>query len=113
MIGLKLKVREGEVRATVRSGAKKGAVKAMEAVLADSRQRVPVKTGRLRDSGHVRAGDSGAEVRYSCPYAVYVHEMDMHHEHGEKKFLENALEEELQKGTLMESMREAVRRELS
>lgn len=62
-------------------------------ILARSSELVPVKTGRLRDSGKVVRNSIGTySVVYDCDYAVFVHEIvDYHHDFPtQSKFLEDA-----------------------
>jgi len=46
-------------------------------ILEDARTRVPVETGKLRDSGYIRKSGSGVDVEFvigfTVPYASYVH----------------------------------------
>lgn len=70
-----------------------------QAVLRRSNFYCPVDTGVLRRSGEVvKRGGKGLqryEVRYTAPYAIYVHE-DMTKKHAEPtqaKFLERAVQE--------------------
>lgn len=79
----------------VTAAVKRGTLKAARALLADSREIVPVDTGRLYRSGRARhqkvtrdemgflRGTDGrftskstfsADVTYNTPYAIYVHE---------------------------------------
>ena len=71
-----------------------------EIIMTDAKNRTPVLTGALRESGHVeepKVTDSEISVRLAfggpaAPYAVYVHERQgLHHPVGEAKFLENAV----------------------
>lgn len=67
-----------------------------ERVMADAKRRTPVRTGTLRNSGHVKeANASGFELVYggpAAPYALYVHEnLKARHRVGEAKFLEKAM----------------------
>lgn len=66
--------------------------------LAETRRRVPVDTGRLRDSGFVatfrRNTVTSVEIAYDTPYAVYVHEdLEAYHPNGQAKFVESVLKE--------------------
>ena len=46
-----------------------------EEVLAEATKLVPVKTGNLRDSGHIHPAPGGGRVvRYDAKYALIVHE---------------------------------------
>lgn len=67
-----------------------------ERVIEEAKRRTPVRTGTLRNSGHVRSADkSGFLVGFggpAAPYAVYVHEnLKARHRVGEAKFLEKAM----------------------
>jgi hypothetical protein len=67
-----------------------------EIVLGEAQRRAPVKEGTLRGSGQselVVEGD-GAHVliSFNTPYAARQHEeTEWQHEHGEAKYLENAI----------------------
>jgi hypothetical protein len=57
-------------------------------LLERTKQVVPVKTGALRDSGHVVDSGDGAAVRFDAPHALFVHEdLSKHHQTGQAKFL--------------------------
>lgn len=72
-----------------------------------AKERVPVEEGKhakhpgeLRDSGRVTMVESGTKVTavisFDTPYAVYQHEdLELHHEHGQSKYLESVLNEEM------------------
>jgi hypothetical protein len=52
----------------------------------------PVETGRLVGSGAVHVDGDQASVTFDGPYARYQHErFDLHHEHGQAKFLEEPM----------------------
>ncbi|MEM4167752.1 MAG: HK97 gp10 family phage protein [Candidatus Caldarchaeum sp.] len=65
-------------------------------ILEDAKRRTPVRTGALRNSGHIRSLD---EDRFliafggpAAPYAYYVHEnLKARHRVGEAKYLEKAM----------------------
>lgn len=62
----------------------------------DAKGRTPVRTGTLRNSGHVRSADEhGFTVAFggpAAPYAYYVHEnLKARHRVGEAKYLEKAM----------------------
>lgn len=64
-----------------------GCQEAAEELLAATRPRVPVDTGALRDSGRAEDG----WIIFDAPHAAIVHErLDLKHDAGEAKFLENA-----------------------
>lgn len=76
------------VAARMVSGAKRARQKAAIFLLAKTIPRVPIDTGRLRNSGQAEDG----VVSFNTDYAIYVHEiLENHHPIGEAKFLENAL----------------------
>lgn len=67
-----------------------------EIVLGEGQRRAPVKEATLRGSGQSElvVDGSGANVliSFNTPYAARQHEeMEWQHEHGEAKYLENAL----------------------
>ncbi|PPF18269.1 hypothetical protein C5B92_07070 [Rathayibacter sp. AY1A4] len=76
----------------VEKAAQDGIEKAARETLARARERVPVRTGRLKRSGRVVADDLTATVRFTAPYSFLVHErLDFQHpKGGQAKFLENA-----------------------
>jgi hypothetical protein len=75
-----------------------------ERLLAEAQARVPVKTGALRDSGHVEMRDDGAghltaTIAFGneqVDYAVEVHENleARHTDGGQSKYLESVINEE-------------------
>lgn len=92
------------VRVTVNTGALAAAgmdLTALSRQLADmitedAKGRTPVRTGTLRNSGHVRSADAhGFVVAFggpAAPYAFYVHEnLRARHRVGEAKYLEKAM----------------------
>ena len=84
----------GAAAAAVQQGAVDGLKAAAELVL--TRAQVPVLSGRLRRSGKVTVDPATLEVAISfdTDYAVVQHEdMSQHHDGGEAKFLENAINE--------------------
>lgn len=65
------------------------------AIMADARDRAPVgETGELRDSGYVTEPDGPhVEAGFGANHAIIVHERtDLHHDDGEAKFLERAID---------------------
>jgi hypothetical protein len=61
------------------------------AIAGDAVLRCPVQTGELRESVFIQPTQDGAEVGFSAPHALYVHErLDLEHDEGEAKFLEHA-----------------------
>ncbi len=78
-----------KIRAAVRKGVRSGLPEALSLLRERSQELVPVRTGALRASCRVSAGDTGGTVSYDTPYAVQVHEdMTAHHPSGQAKFLE-------------------------
>lgn len=58
-------------------------------ILDDSQSLVPVLSGNLKSSGKVNRLKNGAEIEYTAPYAVDVHEnLSVPHDDGQAKFLE-------------------------
>ena len=74
---MKLKLHPEAARAHVRSGGERGVKAAADLLMAASRERVPVDSGRLRSSGSVQAQGLSARVAYNTPYAAAVHETQM------------------------------------
>ena len=100
-------------RTRIRLAGRNGAIKGMQKVLQLAKEKVPVDTGRLRDSGHLEETRDGAEAVFDAPYALYVHEMDLHHERGERKYLENALMEQAGSGEMLRAVEDSIREELT
>lgn len=70
------------------SGAKRARQHGAIFLLSRTIPRVPLDTGRLRNSGQAVDG----VVSFNTDYAIYVHEiLENHHPIGEAKFLENAV----------------------
>ena len=80
------------------SALAKGLTRACEEIITDAKEHyVPVDTGALKNSGHVKPPRvEGDRVIVECgfggaaaPYAIYVHEdLSAHHPVGEAKYLE-------------------------
>ena len=69
----------------------------MEHIHGVSAPLVPVETGRLVGSGAVHVDGDTAALTYDGPYARYQHErLDLRHEHGQAKFLEQPITTEAQ-----------------
>jgi hypothetical protein len=65
---------------------------AMEHIRGVAAELTPVETGRLVGSASVHVEGDTATVTYDGPYARYQHErLDLHHEHGQAKFLEQPM----------------------
>ncbi|MCK8675127.1 minor capsid protein [Rhodococcus sp. HM1] len=81
-----------QARARILEAAQRGLEDAAEVVKQESIQRTPKETGELRNDCSIASGHLEAVVFYSLVYAIAQHEgVGFHHEHGEAKFLENAL----------------------
>lgn len=100
-------------RTRIRLAGRNGAVQGMQKVLQLAQEKVPVDTGNLRDSGHLEETRDGAVAVFDAPYALYVHEMDLHHERGERKYLENALMEQAGSGEMLRAVEDSIREELT
>lgn len=65
-----------------------------EHIMGQAKQLTPVKTGRLRASGHVKPPETSGttvtvELAFGTDYAIYVHEIEgRNHPVGQAKFLE-------------------------
>lgn len=60
---------------------------ALQITLEDAKERVPVDTGELKDSGKVKNNS----IVFEAPYAAKIHEdLTQQHSKGEAKFLEKA-----------------------
>ncbi|WP_371053657.1 HK97 gp10 family phage protein [Rhodococcus gordoniae] len=78
--------------AAIRAAAQRGLDDAAEVIKQEAIERTPKETGALRNDCTTHSGDLEAAVSYSLPYAVRQHEeLGYRHEHGEAKFLENAV----------------------
>lgn len=76
------------VEARMTEGTKRARQKAAIFLLSRTIPRVPIDTGRLRNSGQAVDG----VVSFNTDYAIYVHEiLENRHPVGEAKFLENAV----------------------
>lgn len=65
---------------------------AMEHVRGVAAELTPVETGRLVGSATVHVDGDTASITYDGPYARYQHErLDLRHEHGQAKFLEQPM----------------------
>lgn len=63
-----------------------------EDILRRSQRITPLRTGRLIASGRAEVDGNRAIVRYTAPYALYVHEdTRAHHANGQAKYLATAL----------------------
>jgi hypothetical protein len=74
----------------------------MEHIRAEAVALTPVETGRLAGSATVHldvtTADPQASITYDGPYARYQHErLDLRHEHGQAKYLEQPLVTEADK----------------
>jgi len=85
-----------------RKQAADGLYKVGEEMMAESKERVPIDTGNLKNSGHVTQPDANAReievtLGYGGPavdYALTVHEdLDAFHTVGEAKYLESVVRE--------------------
>ena len=112
MIQIRWKEAPG-ARKQIRLAGRNGAIQGMRQVLQLAKEKVPVDTGRLRDSGHLEETRDGAWAVFDAPYALYVHEMDLHHERGERKYLENALMEQAGSGEMLRAVEDSIREELT
>jgi hypothetical protein len=82
--------------------ARRTAIKAVgdfgQHVIGDGQERAPVKTGALKASGTAQPATASGDLitldmGFNTDYAAAVHErLESHHDQGEAKFLENALE---------------------
>jgi hypothetical protein len=71
----------------------------------------PVETGRLAGTAAVHVDGDTASITYDGPYARYQHErLDLRHEHGQAKFLEQPLatEKDTALGIVAEQIRQAL-----
>lgn len=89
----RLKLNAAAITKAQRKGVNRGGRKAVEYLLAESREEVPHEEGTLERSGTASWDDSqmrGA-VSYDTPYAIPQHErLDLRHDDGRKaKYLED------------------------
>lgn len=64
-------------------------------IMRDSTDRAPTSSGQLRDSAYVTEPDGAhVEAGYGVHYALVQHERtDLHHDDGESKFLQKAIDD--------------------
>lgn len=80
---MKVNLRPEAARQLIMARAEDGISAGAQVLLEAAKQRCPVKTGQLRESGSARARGNAAAVIFSAPYAACVHEKG-------SKFLEAA-----------------------
>lgn len=81
--------------------------KALEHVRGIAVAQTPIETGDLAAGAHVVLEGDGGYVSYKSPYAHRQHEeVTWHHEHGNAKFLENAVVSEA--GTALQILGDAI-----
>jgi hypothetical protein len=80
----------GAIKIVSRSG-QAGLLDIMSKVLDASQAQVPLDTGDLRESGHLRVTSAGVQIAYSDPKALDQHEnLEYKHTDGRKaKYLED------------------------
>ena len=67
-----------------------------QAILGRATELCPIETGALRASGTLLVYDNYIVIYFDCPYATYVHDnLNNHHNVGQAKFLEVAMQEML------------------
>lgn len=65
-----------------------------EDIFTETQVQVPVKTGFLKGSGEVALKGDMVEIKYTAPYAIYVHEiLSNYHPNGKAKFVEDPMTE--------------------
>lgn len=76
-----------------------------EAILEESKNRCPVDTGNLKNSGYVKESEKGFEVGFSAPYAQYVDKMPQMYfnraGHGGKAHFFTGVVQEAMQGTVL------------
>jgi hypothetical protein len=108
----KLISRKDLAKSLARAAAAKGLNKAGQLLKSKSMPLVPIDTGDLRGSGNVREASPAeleAQVGYSTPYAVAVHE-DLAANHpngGQAKYLEEPAREH--EGTMLSIISDALK----
>ena len=66
-------------------------------VVKEAQRRCPVDTGYLRDNWILKNSRGVWSIAFTADYAIYVHErLDVKHDVGEAKFLENAWHAKIQ-----------------
>lgn len=97
--------------AAVEKAAPVALAQGAEHIRAKAVELTPVETGVLAGSAEVNVENDRASITYPGPYARYQHErLDLHHEHGQAKFLEQPLATE--KDTALGIVAEQIRRAL-
>lgn len=88
-----LEVQGGEITSKVRSALYEAAIDIERTAI----KRTPKKTGNLRNSYHTFPTKNGATIENTADYALYVHEnMEAHHKTGQAKFLETAIDDNIE-----------------
>lgn len=88
-----------------RAAARQALLEVANQTIGDSHQLCPVDTGALQSSATVgdlkeSANSMSVEIGHNVNYAAAVHErLDVHHGHGQAKFLETAMRENAPKLT--------------
>ena len=95
------------VEKNIVAAVKRGVMLAAEQTLGDAQEMTPVATGTLAASANrkevvVSKREVSCEIGFNTNYAVYVHEdLTVHHESpGRAKFLEIAMRENAERGTV-------------
>ena len=88
----------GQLLDRVDAAAPEALGEAMEHIRGVAAELTPVETGRLVGSAAVHVEGDEASITYDGPYARFQHErLDLRHEHGQAKFLEQPMHSEAQK----------------
>ena len=95
----------------IQNRARAGLREAALVVRKRSQELTPVDTGHLKASAYTEAYNMpegpAAEIGYTAGYAVFVHEIEKHHNVGQWKFLETALKQKRQE--ILEIIRKRAR----
>lgn len=101
----------GRVRRAPEQVQDEALAQAMEHIRQVAVSLTPVETGRLAGSAAVHVEGNEASISFEGPYARYQHErLDLHHEHGQAKYLEQPMRTEKDKALGIITQR--VRRDL-
>lgn len=85
----------GRLATDGRAAVKQEMGRQAHALLLEAQRRVPVRTGKLRDSGRVREWKNGWNVIFEAEYAQFQHDnlRFRHRRGGQAKFLEGPFEQ--------------------
>ncbi len=97
-IEYKFELNVGELVARIDGVTPEALGQAAEHIRQVAAELTPIDTGHLVGSAHVEIDHDQAAIIYPGPYARYQHErLDLRHEHGQAKYLEQPMVTETEK----------------